>query len=352
MKKINLVIIGGGTSSEREVSLKTSRQIALSISQERYNVSFLEITTENKWLLKNAATLLDKKQDDAGCNEAITVKSQDNYLIDTTKIDGGIDLVFIALHGKNGEDGRVQAVFDLLGIPYTGSGILASALGMDKEKCALFVKSHGIITPKSLIVEKKDWPFDPSSKLAKKQIDFPYIVKPNESGSSVGVSLVTSSQELSHALDVAFKEDSRVIIEECIKGREFTCGVIGNTGQTEILSLPVTEIITPESEFFDYEAKYYSQRTEEICPANIPQDLKEKIQTEAITIHKLLGCDGLTRSDFIFSSENDQLYFLEINTIPGQTEASLCPKEARAMGWTFEEFIEKQMELALKKMRK
>ncbi len=351
-KKINVAIIGGGISNEREISLKTSKQIALALPSQKYNTFFIEIAKDNRWLFKKDHFSI-KNGVSQEKSKSIILKDKNDYVANQDRLKERIDVVFIALHGKNGEDGKIQAIFDLLKIPYTGSGVLASALGMDKAKCLEFVSKYGIHVPKSIILSKKSV-IDAGgvNNLIKEKINYPCVVKPNESGSSIGISIVEKEKNLKPAIVKAFQEDERIIIEEYIKGRELTCGILGNTGKTELLSLPPVEIITHDAEFFDYNAKYFSKNTEEICPANISQTLIKEIQKQAKKIHEILGCDGLTRSDFILSKKDGQLYFLEINTIPGQTEASLCPKEAMVIGLTFEEFIEKQIKLALNKHKK
>lgn len=337
-KKINLAIICGGISSEREISFKSSKLIAQSLSNKKFNISIIEITSNNKWIVDRKPPLLEKSIISNGLEEWIILQKEE--------LAKKIDVVFIALHGQFGEDGKIQAIFDLMKIPYTGSGVLASALGMNKIKCIQFVKKYGIRTPKSFSLNE-DVELSKLKKLVKNKIGYPCIIKPNESGSSVGISLINSQGQLLKAIRQAFKESSIIMIEEYIQGREFTCGTLGNTGQTNLISLPPVEIIAMGSKFFDYKAKYSSLRTKEICPPDINPSLYKEIQKKAKRIHELLGCDGLTRSDFILSSKNNQLYFLEINTIPGLTDVSLCPKEAKAMGMTIEEFMEKQVELAI-----
>lgn len=197
-------------------------------------------------------------------------------------------------------------------------------------------------------MKESGYSFDNFLVTVESKIGFPCVVKPNESGSSIGVSIVDNKAHLDRAMRQAFNEDSSVVVEQYIKGREFTCGILGNSGSNEIIALPLVEIVSSESKFFDYNAKYFSENTKEICPANIDQELNSRIQNSAKMVHEILGCDGLTRSDFMLSEENI-LYFLEINTIPGQTESSLCPKEAKAVRWSFGEFVEKQIKLALER---
>ncbi len=312
MNKLKVTIICGGFSNERDISLKSGMNITNVLSPDKYEVSMLELGDDREWH-KN--------------NDQFNKQS--------------VDIAFIALHGKYGEDGTVQSILDNLNIPYTGSNAKVSRLAMDKKATIQEAQSIGVLTPQSIVIEK-----DNQSKI--EEVSFPCVVKPNESGSSIGVSIVQSKDQLAAALDSAFKEDERVLIEQYIKGREFTCAVLGNSADSDLLAFPVVEIITHDEEFFDYEAKYNSKTVEEICPAQIDKLASDEIQNLSKKIHEHLGCDGLTRSDFIISDDGS-IYFLEINTIPGMTQVSLAPKEAAAVGMSLSEFFEKQIELALQK---
>ncbi|MBU4455228.1 D-alanine--D-alanine ligase [Patescibacteria group bacterium] len=344
-KKINIAVISGGLSNERDVSIKSGRQVFDNLSDIKYNKHLIEITKNGQWLLKeNNLTVNPKK----GQAKALTIMHPRQGIVKNDLKQ--FDVVFLALHGKFGEDGKIQSILDILRIPYTGSGVLASALGMNKTKTLEFLKNSGISLPKFLSLAKnKKNDIKTIDKLILKKIKYPCVVKPNESGSSIGISVVSSSKKLGKALRDAFREDDAILIEEFIAGREITCGVLGNSKQTKLIALPPVEIIS-KNDFFDYEAKYFSEQTMEICPAKITASLTKKIQELAKKIHDLLGCDGLTRSDFIL--KNNKFYFLEINTLPGLTEQSLCPKEARATGISFGEFLDKQVDLAMKKYGK
>lgn len=318
-KKIRVAVLGGGFSSEREISLMTAKQIMAALPGDRYEAEFIDVDKRGKWM--------DRRGD----------------------IIAGTDVAFIALHGRYGEDGRIQAVLDLWGVPYTGSGVLASALGMDKAKCMEFLAPAGIRIPAFVALRRGERSIEEIKNLVSERFGYPCVVKPNESGSSVATAIVRSEDRLEAAIKAAFEEDKTVLVMEYVKGRELTCGVMGDSGQTEAEALPPIEIIAHGSEFFDYQTKYFSKTVEEVCPAAISKELTEKIQRLSEKIHRSLGCEGLTRSDFILSEKDGELYFLEINTIPGQTEASLCPKEAKAIGLSFAEFIEKQIRMALEK---
>lgn len=343
MKKIKVAVLCGGVSSEREVSLKSGEQVAKNLPSNKYDARVLEITKNNRWFLRSDLAMIGKTSND----KRSLVISDQNTLVNQKTLAKKIDVVFIALHGKYGEDGRIQALLDLVGVPYTGSKVLASALGMNKQKANDLVEKYGINIPKTLGVNETDYQIKEVTAEINNKLGFPCVIKPNESGSSVGISIVKKSGELKKAFAEAFKEDDVTLAQKYIKGREITCGVLGNSKSGKLLAMPPVEII-PGNDFFDYDAKYFSKKTQEICPAKISRKLTYQVKNLAKKIHLVLGCDGLTRSDFILSPQG-KYYFLEINTIPGLTEASLCPKEARSMGWNFSQFLDRQIELALEK---
>lgn len=344
IKKVRVAVLCGGPSSEREVSLKSGTQVAKALPRDRFAVTTVEIGKAGEWLLRSRPT------------EVIGAKSPKEKGL--TLFDPGrglaraknlpFDVAFIAMHGKFGEDGTVQTILELLSLPYTGSGPLASGIGMDKLKTLEIASSRGVPIPRT--IDLRHTPKKSEIKNILARIGLPCVVKPNAAGSSVGVTIVRKPKDLIPAVRKSLKEDPLALIQEFIRGRELTCGVMGNAGDEKITILPPVEII-PDREFFDYEAKYNSPGTKEICPAHIPAVVTQRIQTLARITHQAIGCDGLTRSDFILTP-GGKLVFLEINTIPGLTEASLCPKEAKAAGIPFGEFLSRQIELTLKKHRR
>jgi len=338
--KIKIAVLCGGLSNEREVSLKSGRQVFENLDSDKYDKDFVEIMEDGRWICHEDIY----KQGDRDRSLAV---------IDTKKGLAQSDLkaydvVFIALHGKFGEDGRIQSMLDILNVPYTGSGVFAGSLGMDKYKSSEFVRCLGVNTPKFLYFCNADG-VDVIGEQIESELNYPCIVKPTKSGSSIGISIVKEKKDLKKAIDGAFDECEEIVIEEFIKGREVTCGVLGNSFGDKLEALLPIEVIS-KNEFFDYNAKYLSEDTKEICPAQIPLEFIKQVQEKAILIHKAFGCDGLSRSDFILS--NDEFYFLEINTSPGLTEQSLCPKEAKATGMSFPEFLDKQVDLAFEKRRR
>lgn len=336
MKKIRVAVVAGGISNEREVSLKSSAQIFEGLSSlSKYEVSFLEITPSGKWEWRMAPEKKSKKVWSGEFPEKKVFQKN-------------ADIFFIGLHGAYGEDGHIQALFDWLGVNYTGSGMTASAIGMNKYYCSELLARLGMSVPKTVILSEKD------SGVARKEmkksgIGLPCVVKPNNAGSSVGVALVKKWAQLEEALKNAFHESREAMIQECVTGREFSCGVMKNGDGSEVSALPPVEIITHGAEFFDYQAKYLSEKTEEICPAPISKKETNELIRLSEFAHTTLGCQGLSRSDFILSERDGKFYFLEINTLPGMTMASICPKEAKAAGMSFEKFLDKIVQLGLEK---
>ena len=326
-KKLKVAVLYGGISNEREVSKMSAKNIMQSLSKERYEIYPIEVAQNGAWKLKKN-----------GKTKVLTVFDNHGGIIrsDIKKFD----VVFIGLHGTYGEDGTVQAILDVLKVPYTGSGMMASAIGMNKIMTLELAKAAGLTVPKFIEIDRvhKRLP------LIAKEIGFPCVVKPNAAGSSVGITIVRKKADLKKAVNYAFKEDDRVLVDEYIEGRELTCGVVGNSSTTKVYAMPPIEII-PRQNFYDYHAKYLSDKTEYDCPAGISKKLTKKIMEDSISIHEVLECKGVTRSDFIL--KNNKLYFLEINTLPGMTSHSLCPKSASIIDITFEKFLDLQIKLAL-----
>ena len=248
------------------------------------------------------------------------------------KFDG----VFIAIHGTPGENGLLQGYFDMMGIPYSSCDAFCSALTFNKQACKLFLKEYGINMADAVLIRKGD-----KIDLAElnKKIGMPCFVKPNDSGSSFGVTKVKEKEELLPAIETAFKESNAVLIETFVNGREVACGVIKTEGKT--LLLPLIEIIS-KNEFFDYEAKYSQGRSDEIAPADMPHAITKEIQRISKHIYEILGCKGIVRVDFIVAEGKP--FFIEINTVPGMTKESLVPKEAAAAGISLEELYSMAVE--------
>jgi D-alanine-D-alanine ligase len=335
---VKIVVVMGGTSSEREVSLRSGAGIARALGAIGHDAILLDTGTGKVLKDANHAMALGTqahapRQSGAGLP---TVRAQEGIESCLRSIPRGADLVFIALHGGDGENGTLQALLDLAGIPYTGSGVLASALAMDKAMSKRIFRFEGIPTPEW--VER--WaPEDPAAKwnpeLTKEELKrlggFPLIVKPNEEGSSVGITVVESASQLPAAIEEARRYGRLVLIESFIEGRELTVGVIDSR------ALPVVEII-PEAGWYDYEHKYTAGASRYEVPASIPPEMSERLFALSLKACRALRCRGAARVDFRLGGDGVP-HCLEVNTVPGFTELSLVPKAAAAAGMSYEELI-------------
>lgn len=326
MKK-NIAIVAGGDSGEYPISIKSANMVLGKIDQSKYNVFVIEIKGFN-WVYNH--TKFGDIQID---------KNDFSLKIDQNKIV--FDLVFNLIHGSPGENGKLQGYFDMLGIPYTSSNAITSALTFNKAYCNHVVKANGVAVSKNIHLFKNN-PVEPDEIL--KKINLPAFVKPNQGGSSVGMSKVNQPSEIKKALERAFAEDDEILIEEYIKGRELTCGVFKYKG--ELMRFPVTEIIS-KKDFFDFEAKYNKAFAEEITPALISKELTIEIQETSARLYQILNCKGVVRFDFI--STDEKLWFLEVNTVPGMSNESLIPQQIEAMGYPLGEFYHMIIEEALRK---
>jgi D-alanine-D-alanine ligase len=307
-----IIVLMGGPSTEREVSLRTGTAIYEALLAKGCQVTTLDLDRE----------IVGKLQEEKP------------------------DVVFIAVHGKYGEDGVVQGILDLLEIPYTGSGVLASALAMDKAMSKKVFLAEGIPTPHSLILGIADKKSGINMVVArvKEQFTFPAVVKASTQGSSIGVTIVEDAENLSNAIEDAFHYSETVLIEQFIRGREVTVAVWGNESPE---ALPIIEI-APKSGRYDYQSKYTKGATEYIVPARLPQQVYQLIQQAAVAAHRALGCKGVSRVDFMVE-DTGAFYALEVNTVPGMTGTSLVPKAAAAAGIDFGDFALRLIDLALQK---
>jgi D-alanine-D-alanine ligase len=307
MKKRTVALLSGGISSEREVSLNSGNQVFEALDKEKYQVVRYDPKTDLARLVADAED---------------------------------IDVALIILHGPFGEDGTVQGLLDLLGIPYQGAGVLGSAAAMNKLAAKRLYTQSGLPVPPYRVVGKNDQ-FDAAACRA--ELGLPLVVKPVAAGSSVGMTIVRKENDLSPAIETAFAFDRQVLVEAFVDGVEVTGGVIGND---RVEALPLIEIIPGEGhEFFDYTAKYTPGATQEICPARIDAALTEKAQHYAVEAHRALFCRGYSRTDMIL--KDGEFYVLETNTIPGMTQTSLFPQAAAAAGLDFTRLLDRLIELAL-----
>ena len=316
--KPKIAFVTGGYSGEAQISYQSAKTIEKNIDPEKFDAYKIDITTLG-WFYQ----LPDGKKIEVDKNDF-------SLLINDEKIH--FDAVLIGIHGTPGEDGKLQGYFDMLRIPYTSCNCAVSALTFNKRYTVAVASFAGINVANSMLLFKNN--YESPDELVK-NLRFPVFIKPNNGGSSIGMSKVNSpSEELGAAIEKAFREDEQVLVEEFIKGREFTIGVFKSKGQ--IVALPITEIIT-QKDFFDFEAKYLGA-SQEITPAEIDDRVSQQIREEAIKIYQIFNCSGIVRIDFIYKQEENKPYMLEINTVPGQTEASLVPQQIKAMGWTLMDF--------------
>lgn len=309
-----IAIVAGGDSSEFGISVKSANEVSKVLSS-KYLV-YIIIIRNTSWYW----------EDQKGRYHNVD-KNDFTLVVDEFHIR--FDAIFIAIHGKPGENGLLQGYFDMMQIPYTGCGAFCSALTFNKHACKLFLKDYKIPMTLDILLRKGD-PVDPADLI--RQTGLPCFVKPNDSGSSFGVTKVKKQEDLESSINTAFKESDEVIIESFMDGREVACGIV-KTRSGEII-LPVTEIIS-KNEFFDFEAKYTPGKSEEITPAQMPESVIKKVQKLSSSIYGLLGCKGIVRVDFIVVG--DKPLFLEINTIPGMTAESLIPQQAAAAGIRLED---------------
>lgn len=328
MKK-KILVLCGGKGSEREVSLMSGRNVYSALSRDKYNAVLIEIGRDEEWRIIDIDSSLRLRMTKISKR---SLRSRLRSVGMTQRIE--CDVVFIALHGKGGEDGEIQSYLDRLNIKYTCSGAKASKTAFNKYKTSKIAEDIGIKVPKTILIKKDQ---DINLDQINRAIECPCVVKPNRSGSSVATTIVKNKSKIKKAISMAMNEDSEVLIQEYIKGRELTCPVLGKTGK-KLLTLPVLEI-TSNNEFFDYDAKYKSSKTIERVPTDIKPEIIESIKKQSKLIHSKIGCSGLTRSDFILDDDNE-LYFLEINTIPGLSKMSLCPKSAKSAGIGFSELLD------------
>jgi D-alanine-D-alanine ligase len=325
--KQKIAFVTGGFSGEADISYQSALVIEKNIDKERFEVYKIDITIDG-WFYELPH------------GDKIEVNKNDfSLLIDNETIT--FDAVLIGIHGTPGEDGKLQGYFDLLHIPYTSCDCATSAITFNKRYTVAIAGASGIKVSKSVLLFKKN--FKSPDELVK-DLRYPLFVKPNNGGSSIGMSKVNAaSEELGTAIEKAFKEDDQVLIEEFIQGKEYTIGVFKSKG--EIIALPITNVIT-KKDFFDYEAKYKGA-SEEITPAQIDEAKAQQIRNAAIKAYRIFNCKGVVRIDFIYNEEENEPYMLEINTVPGQSEASIVPQQVKCMGWTMKEFYTSLLEECL-----
>lgn len=361
-----MAVLMGGPSPERDVSLATGSQIVTALDPQRYDVLPVEITTEGRWLPRpdlrplpdghrasgtgpRSHRTLEARSPEPGSSPEPGARSPALVSFDQAVAHDEVDVAFIAMHGPFGEDGTVQGLLELLGVAYTGSGVLASALGMDKLRSRQLFEWHRIPVPAYLSV-RTDREGDRTHlhQQVAQHLGFPCVVKPNAGGSSIGVSLVHDGAGLDPAIEAASAYGPVVLIEEYVRGTEITCGLVDDPDTGEPVTLPLIEIV-PHAEFYDYRAKYGAGGSDHIIPARVTPEVAARAQALALRAHQALGCEGMSRVDMI--ARGKDLVVLEVNTIPGMTPTSLLPDAAKAAGIEFPELLERIVRSALRRSR-
>ena len=340
---MRVVVLAGGTSTERDVSLSSGSMIYKALKKNGHQAMMLDVYLGYEDDIKD---IFEKDIDWAAQIGAVSDQAPDLEAVKAMRKDGGksffgpnvlaicsqADAVFMALHGANGEDGKIQACFELMGIPYTGTDYVSSAMAMDKGIAKDIFRAHNIPTPEGIRLK--------AGEKEERKIPYPCIVKACCGGSSVGVCIAHNDEEYEQAKAEAFRYDGEVVIEQYIKGREFSVGVMDGK------ALPVIEI-APKQGFYDYKNKYQAGSTVETCPAQVSEEKSQKMQRIAEEVYRALRMKNYARMDFMMSTEGE-IYCLEANTLPGMTPTSLLPQEAAAVGISFEQLCEKILQYAVK----
>jgi len=376
MKPARVAVLMGGPSPERDVSISTGRQIVAALDRTRYSVLPVEITRDGKWLprpelleLPAEAVPLDARTPEpagaaaargtpestggapaGGAIAAFAPSTGAGPMTHERFIeDARVDVAFIAMHGPYGEDGTMQGLLELLGIPYTGSGVLASALAMDKLRSRQIFEWHRIPVPGTVSVTPDVW-HDRGHiyREVAEHLGYPCVVKPNAVGSSIGVSLVHDAASLDPAIEAALAYGRAVLVEEYIAGTELTCGILDDPESGRPEALPLIEIV-PHADFYDYDAKYADGGSDHLIPARVSAEVTARAQALALRAYDALGCAGMGRVDMI-ARESD-IVVLEVNTIPGMTATSLLPDAAKAAGISFSALLDRIITRALRRSR-
>ena len=342
---MKIAVVCGGLSNERDVSITSGSCVARALREKGHKVVLLDLYYGYSGEYTDPAELFEREQEDLRYSVSEDTPDIEKIIADgdgsrigknVIEICKAADISFLALHGEDGENGKVQATFDMFGIKYTGSGYLGSALAMSKELSKIMFRHNGIPTPAGIVLEKGAESYE--------DVGFPCVVKPCSGGSSVGTSIVNSRDEYDAALEFAFKYEARVLVEKYVKGRELTVGVMDGR------AMPVIEII-PKSGWYDYKNKYQAGLTEELCPAPLSPEDTDRVQRLAERVAAALMIDVYCRADFLLDENDGQLYCLEANTLPGMTPTSLVPQMGAAQGMDFGEVCEKIIAVSMEKYK-
>jgi len=342
---MNIVVLCGGLSNERDVSITSGSCVARAMRERGHRVVLCDLFYGCEDEYSNPEELFGREQEDVSYRVSEESPDIDKLFAegDGSRIGRNVvelckaaDIAFLALHGEEGENGKLQALLDMYGVKYTGSGYLGSAIAMNKELSKIMFRENGIPTPQGIVLEK--------GAASYADVGFPCVVKPCSGGSSVGTSIVYSRDEYDKALDTAFRFEAHVLVEQYIKGRELTVGIMDGK------AMPVIEII-PKTGFYDYKNKYQAGLTDEICPAELSAEDTERVQRLAERVMKALMVDVYCRADFLMDNRDGTLYCLEANTLPGMTPTSLVPQMGREMGLSFGELCERIISVSMEKYK-
>lgn len=354
-KKVRVAILFGGKSGEHEVSLHSAASVMKALNPDRYEVLPIAINKAGEWIPgRDALPLLEGKLESEKIERISSLlpavstkeKKEDRAVLPSFQRQE-IDVVFPVLHGTYGEDGTVQGMLEIANIPYVGAGVLASAVGMDKVIAKKIFRDAGLPQGKFTYFFRKDWEKEPEKieKQIEQEFTYPVFVKPANLGSSVGISKATNSNELKEAIRLAAKYDRKIVIEEFIPAREIEVAVLGN--EEPVASLP-GEIIA-SNDFYDYAAKYLDGKSVMEIPASLPEEKIAQIREWAVEAYKAIDCSGLARVDFFYRKDNGEILINEINTMPGFTPFSMYPKMWERTGISYEELIDRLIQLALER---
>ena len=341
---MNIIVLTGGTSSERNVALASGKAISEALKGSGHNVRVVD-PIYGKEQPPEDVVFGGRLQIGQEFPTAEELKAYSNKKVMeciNSPVFDNTDIVFLGLHGKFGEDGRIQSLLEMRGVNYTGSGVTSSAMAMDKDISKIIFRYYGVATPEWFMINRNDFDLKQTDDRIKELIGYPAVIKPNDEGSTVGLSIVQPDVEdvqLRDAFDIAFKYSDKIMAEQFIPGRELTVAILGNE------TLPVVEI-KPKDGFYDYEHKYTKGMTEYFCPADLPEKLADEMREKALIAHNALGCKAVSRVDYRLNPQNE-FYCLEVNTLPGMTALSLVPKAAGATGLSFPALLNRIIELSL-----
>jgi len=350
MDKKVVAVLFGGASNEHEISKLSAANVIRALDEEKYFVLPIYITKNGRWFLydggiDNIKNLQWEKFATPCVLSPHTCHHGVLRLVGDKFKSMHVDVVFPVLHGKNGEDGTIQGLLEMAGIPYVGSGVLASATCMDKARANLIAASIGLHVPEYVVFDKSEIDADPNpaAKTVRYKIGYPCFVKPARTGSSVGIAMVANKKELVTAFEDAAKHDCKIIVEKSITGRELECAVIGNDALT---ASGVGEIVY-DGKFYDYDTKYHSGASHTIVPADVPAEIAEEVRRQSLAIYKACDCKGLARVDFFLEESTGNVIFNEVNTMPGYTDISMFSMLWRGEGMTDAAIVDRLIELAL-----